>query len=89
MYHVRRGYQEGGGYRWYTGLTLVDFAWRQEPDMLGVGPIMQVYFLLAVPVVGMAATCVFVGNIAIRQKRRKDDERRRRVLENFRMALSD
>jgi hypothetical protein len=50
---------------------------------------MQVYFLLAVPVFGMAATCVFVGNRAIREKRRKDDERRRRVLENFRMALRD
>jgi hypothetical protein len=89
MYHAPRGYQEDRGYRWYIGLTVAHFRWRRDPDMLSIGPNMQVYFLLVVPVMGMAATCVIVGNRAIREIRRKDDERRRRVLENFRMALRD
>jgi hypothetical protein len=49
---------------------------------------MEIYFL-AFMTASLAGAGFFVGNVAKQKKHAKDEERRRRLLENLRVALSE
>jgi hypothetical protein len=46
-------------------------------------------YLLAFMIVALAVAGFFAGNVAKQKKHARDDERRRRLLENLRVALSE
>lgn len=49
---------------------------------------MELHFLSACAILGLVALCV-TGQIARQKKKAKDHERRRRIVQNLRMALEE
>ena len=50
---------------------------------------MEAYLFFACATLGLTAGCVVAGRKSLRIKKARDDERRRRTVQNLRIALSD